>query len=113
MRIEIKKCKNCNEFFSKGRSDKEFCHDNCRYQYHNKNNSRKYRSNLNLENKETILSDIDSFMAKIRVNLDEVKRQFKGVDINSSDNFEVQLEMLEHYDCLSLLRRIKDIFNRI
>jgi hypothetical protein len=110
MKIEFKKCKNCNEFFSNGRSDKMFCHDNCRYKYHNKN--RKYLLNKNKEMLEIILSDIDYFMAEFRVS-DEVKRRFKDADINSSDNFEVQMEWLKHYDYLSRFRRIKKYFNRI
>lgn len=108
MRIEIKKCKNCNEFFSKGRSDKEFCHDNCRYQYHNKNNSRKYRSNLNLENKETILSDIDSLIEDASFDSNIIRWRFKDIDNNPDDNLELQIELLKRFEKLSLLRRVKE-----
>ena len=109
MKLTIKSCKNCKEIFFNGRSDKIFCYDNCRYKYDYKN--RKYLLNKNKEMLEIILSDIDYFMAEFRVNSDEVKRRFKDADINSSDNLELQMELLKHYDYLSRFRRIKKYFN--
>jgi hypothetical protein len=107
MKIEFKKCKNCNELFSNGRSDKIFCHYKCRNQFNNQK-TQKISYNRKLKKYENILSEIDYLSKEERINSDEARRQFKGVDINSSDNFEVQMELLKHYDYLSRLHRVKE-----
>ena len=107
MRIEIKKCKNCNEFFSKGRSDKKFCHDKCHNQFNNQK-SRKISYNRKLKKYENILSEIVYLSKEERINSDKVRKQFKDINNASNSNLELDFELCKIYDSISRLHRVKE-----
>lgn len=101
-------CKNCKEELL-GRSDKKFCSDTCKSDYHNEYNPKKRAFKSFCKNEQEIRSGFKTLKSIIQTKLEKTKNR-KLLNSKDTDvDLDIEFELLKNYDLLSQIRKIEGL----
>lgn len=106
METHYRTCENCKKEVL-GRSDKKFCCDKCKSEYHNKHNPKKRAFRSFCKNEKPIKSGFKNLKEIIQTEQAEIRKE--KLLKNKSEDIYIELKLRKNYELLSEINKIEGL----